>query len=72
MIVLLKQAFEKASKLPQPIQNELALELLGDIEAELQWDKTFEKSRDKLGRLADKAVKEFKAGRIKKIGFDEL
>lgn len=72
MTSLLKQAFKKALKLPDTVQDELALELLGDIEDELRWDETFEKTRDELGKLADKALEDFKAGRVKKLGFDEL
>ena len=56
-------------KLPQ---DELAQELLKDIEDELRWDGTFENTKDELGKLADKALEDFKAGRIKKLVFDEL
>ncbi len=72
MTSLLKQAFEKAAKLPETVQDELALELLADIEDELRWDETFDKTEDKLGELADKALKDFNAGKTKKLGCDEL
>ena len=72
MTSLLKQAFEKASKLTDIVQDELAQELLKDIEDELRWDGTFENTKDELGKLADKALEDFKAGRIKKLVFDEL
>jgi hypothetical protein len=72
MTVLLKEAFEKASKLPETLQDEIAKELLADIEDEARWETTFKKSEDQLGKMADKALKDFEAGKFKKMGFDEL
>lgn len=72
MTVLLKQAFEKASKLSEPLQNEIASGLLADIEAEGCWEQTFKDTEDKLAILADKALKDFEAGRVREMGFDEL
>ena len=72
MTDLLSKAFEQAAKLPQNLQDEIAEQLLEDIEGELKWDKTLSESQDKLEKLADQALKEFKAGRTKKMGFDEL
>tara|TARA_Y100000294_G_C8480706_1_gene306610 strand:+ start:294 stop:512 length:219 start_codon:yes stop_codon:yes gene_type:complete len=69
---LLTKAFEKAGKLPHEIQDEIAKNLLEDIEGETRWDQTLEKSHDKLAKLSDMALKEFKAGKTKKMGFDEL
>ncbi|NIM13412.1 MAG: hypothetical protein GTO45_14955 [Candidatus Aminicenantes bacterium] len=42
MTVLLKQAFEKISELPETLQDEIAKELLADIEAEARWEKISE------------------------------
>jgi hypothetical protein len=72
MTVLLKEAFDKALKLPETLQDEIARELLADIEAESRWDQTFKDTEDQLAKLADKALADFKAGRVKKMGFDEL
>lgn len=72
MTSLLKQAFDKASKLPANTQDELAQELLNDLESELRWQTAFETSQDKLEKLAEEALKEFKSGKAKKMGFDEL
>ncbi len=72
MTELLSKAFEQAVKLPQTLQNEIAEQLLEDIEGELKWDETLAKSHDKLAKLADQALKEFKTGRTQKMGFDEL
>ena len=56
----------------QTLQDEIAEQLLEDIEGELKWDETLAKSHDKLAKLADQALKEFKTGRTQKMGFDEL
>jgi hypothetical protein len=72
MTTTLAQAFDKAAKLPDTIQEQIALQLIEDIEAELKWDQTFAKTQDKLAKLADKALKDINAGRVKKMGFDEL
>ncbi len=72
MTSLLKKAFDKASKLPASTQDELALELLNDLESELKWKTAFDTSQDKLERLAEEALKELKSGKARKMGFDEL
>ena len=40
MTKLLQQAFQKAQELPESLQNDLAEQLLTDIENELQWQET--------------------------------
>lgn len=72
MTLLLSQAFDKAAKLPETMQEQIAAQLLEDIEAEFKWDETFARTQDQLAKLADKALKDIKAGRVKKMGFDEL
>ncbi len=71
MRTLLKEAFEKASKLPESVQNEIAAQLIEDIENEMKWQTEFEKSQDKLEKLGLKAVADFKAGFGKEGGFDK-
>lgn len=72
MTELLTKAFEKAAELPQRDQDEIAERLLEDIQGALKWDETLAKSRDKLEKLAEKALQEFEDGKTKKMGFDEL
>jgi len=72
MTALLSQAFNKAAELPETVQEQIAQQLLEDIEAELKWDQTFARTQDQLAKLADKALQEIKAKRIKKVDFDEL
>ena len=72
MTKLLKKAFEQASQLPDSLQDEVALQLLEEVEGELHWDATLAGSQDQLAKMADKALEDFKAGRTRKMGFDEL
>jgi hypothetical protein len=52
MTKLLSKAFEKAKNLPENIQDEIAKNLLEDIEGELKWDDTLKKSKEKLKKMA--------------------
>ena len=72
MTKLLAKAFEEASKLPQNLQEEVAERLLEDIAGEAKWNATLARNQDKLERLADKALEEYRAGRTVEMGFDEL
>jgi len=72
MTLKLKEAFDKASRLPDELQNELAEELIADIKAESRWDQTLKNTQDELAKMADKALKNFEEGKFKQIGFDQL
>lgn len=72
MTKLLKQAFEKSSKLPDDIQDQLAQQLLEEIEWESSWDSTLESSQEELARLADKALLKYHTDKSKQMGFDDL
>lgn len=72
MTRLLTRAFEEASKLPQPMQDQLGHQILEDLAAELQWDQTLARSQDQLEQLAQEALEDLRAGRAREMGFDEL
>ena len=72
MTKLLTEVFEEASRLPDSLQDQLARELLDELAHESRWDKALAESQGKVDQLAEKAVAEFKAGRTKEAGFDEL
>jgi hypothetical protein len=72
MTKLLAQAFEKASELPENLQDELARELLQELAGEALWDQTLAESAEAVDKLAEQALKEHRAGRTRKMGFDEL
>jgi hypothetical protein len=62
MTELLKKAFEAVSKLPPETQDAIAARMLMELEEERHWDEAFAGSQDKLARMADEAIGEFKAG----------
>lgn len=72
MTKLLQKAFQKASKLPDPLQDILAREFIEEMAWEAKWDKTLAESQDVLNALGDKAKKEFDEGKTEEKGFDEL
>ncbi|MGD0089518.1 MAG: hypothetical protein ABSE73_06315 [Planctomycetota bacterium] len=72
MTKLLTKAFERASTLSEEQQDQLAKELLDELAWEMRWDETLANSQDKLDKLAEKAENEFRAGKTKEMGFDEL
>ena len=63
MTKLLKQAFARASELPQVDQNALAKWLLEELEADRKWDEAFAASEDVLEMLAAEAIHEHKRGK---------
>ena len=70
---LLTEAFNKAQNLPEHLQNELAQQLIEDIENELKWQQSLSQPQlSKLEELAAKALHDSIDGRTEQIGFDEL
>jgi len=69
---LLTQAFNKAARLSDDLQDQLARQLLDEIEGESRWDRTLAESAEQLDQLAEKAEQEYRAGNTREIGFDEL
>jgi hypothetical protein len=72
MTTLLSKAFKKASGLPESLQDELARKLLEELEWERKWETSIKNSSDKIDRLAEQALHEYKAGKTSEIGIDEL
>ena len=72
MTRLLKQAFEAASKLPEDEQNALAALILEEVEAEGDWQKSFEANQEQLGRLADEALDDHRKGRTRLLDPDKM
>jgi recombinational DNA repair protein RecT len=72
MTTLLQEAFHKASELSIDLQDEIARQLIEEIEWELRWDTTLEASQNVLEQLAKEAMQEYKAGETVELGFDEL
>jgi hypothetical protein len=72
MTASLEQAFVKASHLPRAAQEQLATQMLQDIEGELKWDQTLADSQEHLEKLARKARIAKRRGKTVRKGFDEL
>ena len=74
MSQLLEDVIVKARQLPEPEQEALAAIILEVIESERRWDELFARpeSADLLGRMADEAMAQIKAGRARKLDVDEV
>ena len=73
MTSLLAEAFDKAQNLPIHLQDELAQQLIEDIESELQWQQTLSQPISPLlEELARKALQDSLEGKTQQMGFDEL
>ncbi|TAH51951.1 MAG: hypothetical protein EYC68_09245 [Chloroflexota bacterium] len=72
MTTLLTKAIKQIEKLPSSLQDEIAEQLLYDSENEIAWEKALSKPQPKLESLAQRALRESKEGKTKKMGFDEL
>lgn len=74
MTELLEQAFKKAQKLSNDLQDELAQQLLEDIENELKWQESLSDSDvnpDILEEMAQMALIEDREGKTEEKGFGE-
>ena len=74
MTTLLQRAFTEIQKLPNYLQDELAQQLLEDIESELKWQKSLSREDIELGSLlemAQEALLEDQEGRTEDKGFGE-
>lgn len=72
MSALHEKAFEEAKRLPESLQDELAAELLVDLESDRRWQETLAELQPKLSALGQRALERSRAGKTKKMGFDEL
>ena len=74
MTELLEQAFKKAQKLSNNLQDELAQQLLEDIENELKWQESLsdpDVDLDVLEEMAQRALIEDREGKTEEKGFGE-
>ena len=72
MTQLLEKVLTEVHKLPPEKQDAIAAVILEELEDAQLWDKAFSESQDKLANLAQKVRTDIKAGRIRKMGIDEL
>lgn len=69
---LLDIAFAEAAKLPEEEQDSFANWVLAELRSERRWTELFAASRDKLGRLADEALRQHEAGETEELDPDSL
>jgi predicted XRE-type DNA-binding protein len=73
MTSLLTEAFRKVQDLPEYLQNELAEQLIEDVENEIKWQQLLSQPQNiKLDELAAKALSDSMNGKTREMGFDEL
>ncbi|MBW4578294.1 MAG: hypothetical protein KME42_01825 [Tildeniella nuda ZEHNDER 1965/U140] len=73
MTNLLTEAFRKAQDLPEHLQDELAEQLIDDIENEWKWQKQLAQPQSPLlDALAEQALSNSLQGKTQLKGFDEL
>jgi hypothetical protein len=74
MTKLLEKAFQEAQRLSSDIQDEIAQQLLFDIENELKWQETLsnpDNNLDAIIKMAEIALIEDKEGKTEEKGFGE-
>jgi hypothetical protein len=74
MTKLLEKAFKEAQKLSTNLQDEIARQLLEDIQNELNWQNTLSNPDIDLGvfqQMAQAAIKEDDKGETEKKGFGQ-
>jgi HD superfamily phosphohydrolase len=62
---LLSEAIERIEKLPADLQDEIAKQIMDDLESERRWEETLGKPQKKIERLAEKALQKSDAKREK-------
>lgn len=72
MTELLKKAFEKASQLPVEEQDRIGAWMLEELNSEDRWSRLFAESEDVLGKMADAALTEHRAGKTTPLDADNL
>lgn len=74
MTKLLEKAFQEAQRLSSDIQDEIAEQLMFDIENELQWQETLsnpDANFDAIIEMAEMAIIEDKEGKTEDGGFGD-
>ncbi|MDE2842041.1 MAG: hypothetical protein OXN21_01535 [Chloroflexota bacterium] len=71
---LLKEAFEKASLLPEDEQDKFARFLLAELESEQKWAELLDRSEsdDLLTKMADEALADHNAGNTAPLDSQDL
>jgi hypothetical protein len=69
---LLEKALSEIQRLPASGQDAIAAVILEELADDRRWDEAFAYSQNQLARMANKVKEDIRAGRVKKVGIDEL
>jgi hypothetical protein len=72
MATLKDRVLEEIAKLPEDAQDAVWMQILEDIESERRWDEAFEKSQDKLSKLASGVRANIQADKRKLLDLDDV
>jgi len=72
MTKLLEKAFAQASRLSEEEQDQLAQQILGEIESEQRWDQLFGETQDGLAQLATDTLRKHRQGKTTRFDTDQL
>ena len=72
MTELMTKLFERISELPPTLQEEIAKQLIGDIDQEIKWQSSLENPDTMLDKLGEKALEDSEERKTRESGFDEL
>jgi hypothetical protein len=67
MTKLLEKALAEVAKLPASEQDAVAAILLAELGSEQRWAASFAASQEKLAKLAEEALADYKAGHTKPL-----
>lgn len=72
MTSLLQQALQEIEKRTDAEQDAIAALILEELADEARWEQAFAKAPEKLAALAQQARDDIRAGRVHRVGIDEL
>ena len=72
MTELLERTITKVRNLSVEQQDAIALMILEELEDEIKWDISFERSKDILAKLAGEAISEYRSGKAQELYLEKL
>ncbi len=72
MTELLERTITKLRDLSGDRQDAIAMIILEELEDEIKWDISFERSQDMLAKLAGEAMSEYRAGKTQDLFLGKL
>lgn len=72
MTELITKLLERIAELPPNLQEEIAKQLIEEIDQEIKWQSSLENPDTVLDKLGEKALEDSEKGKTRESGFDEL